>query len=105
MILLAMVVGDEFRDSPSVMAFAERNHAVQTFLLDRADEPFGITGGRIEGRPASRSDRLTCSGAFACSTTRAFRLLTDPIMRLREGAINNFLYTYLFVLRGVRPRK
>jgi hypothetical protein len=42
MISLAMIVGDEFRDSPSVMAFAERNQAVQTFLLDRADESFGI---------------------------------------------------------------
>jgi hypothetical protein len=46
MISLAMIVGDEFRDSPSVMTFAERNQAVQTFLLDRADEPFGIGASR-----------------------------------------------------------
>ena len=45
MISLAMIVGDEFRDSLSVMAFAERNQAIETFLLDRADEPFGIGVG------------------------------------------------------------
>jgi hypothetical protein len=33
MIPLAMIVGHEFRDSPAVMTFSERNQAVQTFLL------------------------------------------------------------------------
>jgi hypothetical protein len=33
MIALVMVVGDEFRDRSSMMALAERNCAVQTFLL------------------------------------------------------------------------
>ena len=45
MIPLAMVVGDKFRDSPSMMALAERNQAVQTLLFDRADEPFGVGVG------------------------------------------------------------
>jgi hypothetical protein len=45
MIPLAMVVGDEFRDRPSMMALAERNQAVQTLLFDRADEPFGVRVG------------------------------------------------------------
>src|SRR5262249_56845884 len=49
MISLAMIVGDEFRDGPSVMVFAERNQAVQTFLLERAGEPFGV--GVCIGRP------------------------------------------------------
>jgi hypothetical protein len=42
MIPLAMIMGDKFRDSPSMMALPERNQAVQTFLFDRADEPFGV---------------------------------------------------------------
>jgi hypothetical protein len=38
MIPLAVVVGDEFRDSPSVMAFAERNHAVRhSSLIERTN--------------------------------------------------------------------
>jgi hypothetical protein len=45
MIPLAMVVGDEFRDRSSVMAFTKRNQAVQTFLVDRTDEPFGVGVG------------------------------------------------------------
>jgi len=45
MIPLAMVVGDEFRDRSSMMALAKRNQAVQTFLFDRADEPFGVRVG------------------------------------------------------------
>ena len=49
MIPLAMIMGDKFRDSPSMMALAERNQAVQTFLFDRADEPFGVGVGI--GRP------------------------------------------------------
>ena len=42
MIPLVMVVGDEFRDRSSMVALAERNQTVQTFLFDRADEPFGV---------------------------------------------------------------
>ena len=45
MIPLAMVVGDKFRDSPSMMALTTGNQAVQTFLFDRADEPFGVGVG------------------------------------------------------------
>jgi hypothetical protein len=45
MIPLAMVVGDKFRDRPSMVALAEQNQAVQTFLFDQADEPFGIGDG------------------------------------------------------------
>ncbi len=37
-----MVVGDKFRDRSSMMAFTKRNQAVQTFLFDRTDEPFGV---------------------------------------------------------------
>ena len=46
---LVMVVGDEFRDRSSMVALAERNQTVQTFLFDRADEPFGVGVGI--GRP------------------------------------------------------
>src|SRR5688572_17149103 len=45
MIPLAMVVVDTFRDSPSMMALATRHQAGQTFLFDRADEPFGVGVG------------------------------------------------------------
>ena len=45
MIPLAMIVGDKFRDSPSMMALTTGNQAVQTFLFDRADEPFGVGVG------------------------------------------------------------
>ena len=41
----AMILGDKFRDSSSMMALTERNYAFQTSLLDRADEPFGISVG------------------------------------------------------------
>ena len=45
MIPLAMVVGDEFGDRSSMMAFTKQNQAVQTFVSDRADEPFGVGVG------------------------------------------------------------
>jgi len=44
MIPLAMIVGDKTRDQ-SKMALAERNQAIETFLFDRADEPFGVGVG------------------------------------------------------------
>src|SRR4029079_17638541 len=46
MIPLAMIMGDKLRDGPSMMALPERNQAAQTFLFDRANEPFGV-GVRI----------------------------------------------------------
>ena len=49
MIPLAMVVRDKFRDSPSMMALTTGNQAVQTFLFDRADEPFGV-GVRVSSQ-------------------------------------------------------
>ena len=42
---LVMGVGDKLRDRSSMVALAERNQAVQTFLFDRADEPFGVGVG------------------------------------------------------------
>lgn len=52
MIPLAMIVSDKFPDSPPVMVLAKRDHAVQTFLFDRSDEPFGVGVGI--GRPDLR---------------------------------------------------
>ena len=51
MIPFAMVVLDVLVDEASEMAFTERNHAVETLLFDRPDEPFGIG---VEIRTPSR---------------------------------------------------
>jgi hypothetical protein len=56
-----MVVGDEFGDSSSMMAFTQRDQTVQTFLFDRADEPFGVSVGvsrRLHRRHAMRLERF-----------------------------------------------
>jgi hypothetical protein len=38
-------MGDKLRDGPAKVAFAERNQAIETFLLDRADEAFSVGVG------------------------------------------------------------
>src|SRR5258705_1670648 len=48
MISLAMIVGDELRDSLSEVLLAERNQPVQTFFFDRPHEPLRV-GIRIGG--------------------------------------------------------
>jgi hypothetical protein len=45
MIPLAIIVSDKLPDSPPVMVLAKRDQAVQTFLFDRSDEPFGVGVG------------------------------------------------------------
>ena len=42
MIAFTVIVGDEFGHGPAKMAFTERDHLVQAFLLDRADKPLCI---------------------------------------------------------------
>ena len=39
---LTMVVDDKSFDRPSKVALAEGNHSVETLLLDRAHEAFGV---------------------------------------------------------------
>jgi hypothetical protein len=46
MIPLALIMGDKLRDGSAKVAFAERNQAIETFLLDRADETFSVSIGR-----------------------------------------------------------
>ncbi len=55
MVSLSVVVQDVLVDEASEMAFTERNHAVETLLFDRPDEPFGI--GVEIGTPCRQSDR------------------------------------------------
>jgi hypothetical protein len=45
MIPFAMIVGDKLRDGASKVALAERDQAIETFLLDRADEAFSVSIG------------------------------------------------------------
>jgi hypothetical protein len=47
MIPLAVVMRDELHHRSSEVPFAERNHPVETFLLDRPHEPFRI-GVRVQ---------------------------------------------------------
>src|SRR5215475_15710015 len=42
---LTMVVDDKSLDRPSKVALAEGNHSVETLLLDRAHEAFGVRIG------------------------------------------------------------
>src|SRR4029453_5435938 len=42
MIAFTVIVGDEFGPRPAEMAFTERDHLAQAFLLDRADKPLRI---------------------------------------------------------------
>src|SRR4030095_1981192 len=42
MIAFTVIVGDEFGHRPAEMAFTERDHLAQAFLLDRADKPLRI---------------------------------------------------------------
>src|SRR4029453_15445790 len=42
MIALVMIVIDEFPDRPSEVPLADRNHPIETFLLDRSDESFRV---------------------------------------------------------------
>src|SRR4029434_3252160 len=42
MIAFTEIVGDEFGHRPAKMAFTERDHLVQAFLLDRADKPLRV---------------------------------------------------------------
>src|SRR5262245_4593880 len=49
-----MIMGDELRGSPRMMALAKRNQAIQTFLFDRLNEPFGMGVGIR--RPIRRLD-------------------------------------------------
>ena len=50
MIAFTVMVGDEFGHRPAKMAFTERDHASDAFLLDRADKPLrgGIAVRRAE---------------------------------------------------------
>jgi hypothetical protein len=43
MIPLALIMGDKRRNGPAKVAFGERNQAIETFLLDRADEAFSVS--------------------------------------------------------------
>ena len=42
MVSLVMVVFDELVDELAYMSLAKRDHATETLLFDRADEPLGI---------------------------------------------------------------
>ena len=42
MVSLVMVMFDELVDELAHMSLAKRNHATETLLFDRADEPLGI---------------------------------------------------------------
>ena len=50
MIAFTVIVGDEFGHRPAKVAFTERDHLIQAFLLDRADKPLrvGIAVRRTE---------------------------------------------------------
>jgi hypothetical protein len=45
MIPFAVIVSDKLRDGASEVALAERDQAIETFLLDRADEAFSVSIG------------------------------------------------------------
>jgi hypothetical protein len=45
MIPLTMTVGDEFRERPSEVPLAERNHSIETLLFDRSHEAFRVRIG------------------------------------------------------------
>jgi hypothetical protein len=71
MILLALIMGDKRRDGPAKVPFAERNQAIETFLLDRADEAFSV---RIAVRRAIRrldGQRSKVSGVTIVATLRS----------------------------------
>jgi hypothetical protein len=65
-------MGHKLRDGPTKVAFAERNEAIETFLLDRANEAFSV-GVRIRRAirvwmtrsPASCNRARTASLHFA----------------------------------------
>jgi hypothetical protein len=42
MIAFTLIVGDEFGHRPAQMAFSERDHLVQAFLLDRANKALRV---------------------------------------------------------------
>jgi len=68
MIAFPVIVGDEFGHGPTEMAFTERDHLVQAFLLDRADKALCIriavwrTERRLHESNASRREKVLNGG-------------------------------------------
>ena len=62
MVSLVMVMFDELVDELAQMSLAKRNHAIETLLFDRADEPLGIGVeiGTLRWQP-NRLDTATCA--------------------------------------------
>jgi hypothetical protein len=71
---LTVVVLDVLRDSPAEMAFTERNHAVETLMLDRAYEALriGVRVRRLKRRPHHTDPGLAQPLANSCAPLGSF---------------------------------
>ena len=74
MVSLVMVLFDELVDELAHMSLAKRDHATETLLFDRADEPLGkrtaARSQRETGAPSSRARCRRSSSSSALGSTR-----------------------------------
>jgi hypothetical protein len=64
MIPIKMIVVDEFRDRPSEMALAQRDHAIEALVFNRADEALRV---RIRVRRLKRRTSTSRTGILDVS--------------------------------------
>ena len=107
MIAFTVIVGDEFGHRPAELAFTERDHLAQAFLLDRADEPLRIgiavrrtkwclhdsdtrsreevlNGGTPFPIPVADQDRTRAESSLDVVSQLAHRLDDERFIRIRR---------------------